>query len=122
MEATKKKSPHASPHLSREEGLSLVDAWRQSGKTQAAFCKERSMSVACLRYWVARVPRPPSATDFFVVASEATEKPPTMTPSSPSSSGFEIQCGDVTVRMPVDGFLPELFLHVVRLLAEEVRR
>ena len=121
MEATKKKPAHSSPHLSREEALSLVDAWRQSGKAQAAFCRERSISVACLRYWVARAPRPPSVADFFVVASDAAEKPPAMKPSS-SSSGFEIQCRELTIRMPVDGFAPELFLNVVRLLAEEVRR
>ena len=122
MEASKKKSTDSPQHLSREAGLSLVDAWRQSGKTQAAFCEEHSVSVACLRYWVARAPRPPSATDFFVVVPEAEDKPPSMMPSSSSSVSFEVQCREVTVRMPTDGFQPELFLSIVRLLTEEVRR
>ncbi len=35
----------------------VLDEWSRSGLTQAAFCRERAISVYCLRWWKRELPR-----------------------------------------------------------------
>lgn len=56
---------------------SHLDAWRQSGLSQASYCKQHGLSLSSFGYWLHRraEPTPPTAAVPIVVAKPSIEAP-----------------------------------------------
>ena len=52
--------------LTRAEGLALVDSWKSSGQSPAAFCRARGMAGWKLTYWRSVAAVRPSVGSGFV--------------------------------------------------------
>lgn len=78
------------PRRSAEQGQALVEQWRQSGQTVAAYCRQPgTVAGHTLRYWITR--EKPSKSldgkegDFFVVST------PTDSEQSPRQPATELK-------------------------------
>ena len=126
-----KKSPATDP-LDETGGRALVEAWRLSGLSGAAFCRERQLRPQRLHYWRERLGYPikvtgtgtgktcaasevrPSVSDGFVqvVVRE---------PATPVITHVEIVVGGVIMRVS-PGFDAELLREVVAALCARPSR
>ena len=65
-------------HRSADEWRELLAAWRQSGKTREAWCREQGVSKESLRRWTKRLNRSetnPSLVELRTSASEVASLP-----------------------------------------------
>jgi len=116
--------------LDEAGGRALVEAWRASGLSGAAFCRERNLRAQRLHYWrerlgypikvvggarssvmASRSPLPPSSEGFVQVVVGPS-------PSAVSSTYVDIVVGDAAVRVR-SGFDAVLLRAVVRALSAE---
>lgn len=51
----------------REEMLSLIESWQESGKTQQAFCQEHGLTYTKFYYWLKRYRRGLDESNFLPV-------------------------------------------------------
>jgi transposase-like protein len=58
------------------EGRAMVDAWRRSGESLAAFARRRGVQEQRLRYWIDRLSVPASATPLRFHPVRLLEGPP----------------------------------------------
>jgi hypothetical protein len=116
--------PGTNDPLDEAGGRALVEAWRSSGLSGAAFCRERNLRAQRLHYWRERLgypikvmgggrssvvpPRPPSSEGFVQVVVGP--------PPPASSTHVDIVVGDAVVRVR-SGFDAALLREVVRALA-----
>jgi len=115
--------PGTNDPLDEAGGRALVEAWRSSGLSGAAFCRERNLRAQRLHYWRERLgypikvvgggrstvvpPRPPSSEGFVQVV---------VGPPPPASSTYvDIVVGEAVVRVR-SGFDAALLREVVRAL------
>jgi hypothetical protein len=111
--------------LDEAGGRALVEAWRVSGLSGAAFCRQRHLRPQRLHYWrerlgypikvvrepsVAPVARPPSSEGFVQMVVRAA-------PGLPSHH-VEVVVGGVVVRVG-SGFDADLLRRVVGVLGAE---
>jgi len=112
--------------LDEDGGRALVESWRASGLTGAAFCRQRNLRPQRLHYWRERLGYP--------MRIVRTGSPRTAdVPSAPESSGFvqvvvhapasaptdvEIVVGDVVIRIR-PGFDPVMLRSLVSALRGE---
>ena len=66
------KSARPSPRPSSADGRHLVDDWKQSGLSQAAFAREAKIPTHRLHYWIRKFARP---SPNRVVAAPAVPAP-----------------------------------------------
>ena len=97
----KRKRQHWNHHLLR---------WRQSGLSQAEYCRRHQLSIKCFVYWKSRLGRSdPSIKLVAVPVSQAMEPK--------QSSELALVVGD-RFRVEVkDGFNPETFEKLLRVLS-----
>jgi len=62
-------------------GRALVEAWRTSGLTGAAYCREHNIRVQKLHYWRERLGYP-------IRTSADADRLPMTTPAAPAATGF----------------------------------
>lgn len=112
--------PPTTEPLDEAGGRALVEAWRVSGLSGAAFCRQRNLRAQRLHYWRERlgypikvvgepvrvpVARPPTPDGFVQVV---------VSPSMPTpTTHVDIVVGDAMVRVR-PGFDPALLREVVR--------
>ena len=58
-------------YLTRAEGYALVDSWKLSGQSLAAFCRARGVAAWKLAYWRSVTGRPSSDSDFVQLEAAA---------------------------------------------------
>jgi hypothetical protein len=108
--------------LDEAAGRSLVEAWRSSGLSGAAFCRQHHLRAQRLNYWRERLGYP---------VRVITERKHPASPSAPATEGFvqvvvgtttptptshvDIVVGDAVVRVR-PGFDPALLREVVRVM------
>ena len=51
----------------QEEMQSLIEQWKESGKTQQAFCQERDLAFTTFYYWLKRYRRQVDESSFLPV-------------------------------------------------------
>lgn len=73
-----------------EEASEVLRQWRRSGKSAAAFARERGLSVRRLAYWSKRLSLPQEPAVEFV---------PVKLDESPDAAVIEIEHAGVTVRV-----------------------
>jgi len=73
-----------------EEARSMVEQWRSSGLSAAAFARQQGVSTNRLWYWVKRLPSR-SPVGFVAVAMSAAQVS--------SGAVIEVEVGDVKVRV-----------------------
>ena len=102
---------------SAAQGRELVDRWRASGESVAAFCRQAGVRAQVLHYWLDRERRAggrrSTPSDFFVVA--APQRPPqteTVSAAPRLSSAFIVV---------VPGASPAVLARTVRELLAETR-
>ena len=116
--------PGTNDPLDEAGGRALVEAWRSSGLSGAAFCRERNRRAQRLHYWRERlgypikvvgggrssvVPARPASSEGFVQV--------VVGPPPPASSTYvDIVVGDAVVRVR-SGFDAALLREVLRALA-----
>jgi hypothetical protein len=121
--------PDTTDALDEAGGRALVEAWRASGLSGAAFCRARNLRAQRLHYWRERLGYP-----IKVVGGARTSVGPLRPPPPPSSEGFvqvvvdpspsvsstyvDIVVGDAAVRVR-SGFDAVLLRAVVRALSAE---
>lgn len=78
---------------SRETWAARIAAWRQSGRTQSAFCREHGWNASTFQYWLRASKRPssPSAVMVPVVLEESTQA---------ASNRIEVRRGPWAVSFP----------------------
>lgn len=92
-------------YLTRAEGCALVDSWKSSGQSPAAFCRARGMAAWKLTYWRSVAEARPSVGSGFVELAAAAH-----------GCGLELRLRD-GVRVAVEaGFDPVLLRAVVEAL------
>jgi len=91
---------------SRDEGESLVRAWRSSGNSLSAFCRERGIARPRLDYWARRTSAASSGNDVGFVA---------VCPVA-NNAGFDIRLDRVSVRVE-PGFDAVLLRAVIEALS-----
>lgn len=117
--------PPTTDPLDEAGGRALVEAWRASGLSGAAFCRQRNLRAQRLHYWRERlgypiktvgepsrvaVARPPT-TDGFVQVVVST-------PSEASTTHVDIVVGGAVIRVG-SGFDADLLRRVVGALGVE---
>ena len=75
-----------------EEAREVLGQWRRSGKSAAAFARQRGLSVRRLSYWSKRLSSSPESTVEFVPVNLGELK-------APEAAMIEIEHGGVTVRV-----------------------
>ncbi len=89
--------PHKHVRRTREQIEDLLDRFRTSGSTQAAFAKEQDLSVSTLRFWIAR-----RRSEAGVTAPPSRFVPVSMTPPI-EATGLELEFGeDRRLHIPPD--------------------
>lgn len=58
-------------YLTRAEGCALVDCWKSSGQSPAAFCRASGVAAWKLAYWRSVTGRPSATSGFVRVESVA---------------------------------------------------
>ena len=117
--------PPTTDPLDEEGGRTLVEAWRVSGMSGAAFCRLHNLRAQRLHYWrerlgypikvvgdpsCAAVARPPPTDGFVQVVVRA--------PSERSSTHVDIVVGGAVIRVGFD-FDADLLRRVVEVLGSE---
>jgi hypothetical protein len=115
--------PSTTDSLDEAGGRSLVEAWRSSGLSGAAFCRQHNLRAQRLHYWRERLgypikvvgdarrpvaPRPPTTDGFVQVV---------VGPVAPTATTHvDIVVGDAVVRVR-PGFDASLLREVIRVMA-----
>ena len=93
-------------YLTRAEGCALVDSWKSSGQSPAAFCRARGIAAWKLTYWRSVSDARPSVGSGFVELERAAP-----------SRGLELHLRD-GLRIAIEaGFDPVVLRAVVEALA-----
>ncbi len=84
--------------------------WKKSGLTQAEYCRGNQLSSKCFTYWKRRIERPdPSMKLVPVRVSPVSEPKPSAELAFVFRDRYRVEVGD--------GFNPETFERLVRVLA-----
>uniref|UniRef100_UPI00403FAF8E IS66 family insertion sequence element accessory protein TnpA n=1 Tax=Massilia sp. W12 TaxID=3126507 RepID=UPI00403FAF8E len=86
-----------SPKKSREEWLAHVRAWRMSGQTQSAYCRQHEINLPVLQYWIKRSRSGSECAPLTLVAAQA----PTGAISAPISGNLTLECGAQRLHIPL---------------------
>ncbi|WP_338848063.1 hypothetical protein V8J88_04515 [Massilia sp. W12] len=86
-----------SPKKSREEWLAHVRAWRMSGQTQSAYCRQHEINLPVLQYWIKRSRSGSESAPLTLVAAQA----PTGAISAPISGNLTLECGAQRLHIPL---------------------
>lgn len=95
-----KKVTRQQNHATRAERLQMVEQFRRSGLTRAAFSRQYGIPLATLRWWLAKTKRA-SSLPVPVVFGEVRLSPQTPTPTNPwaieiiAPSGLMVRCREV---------------------------
>jgi hypothetical protein len=117
--------PSTTDPLDEETGRKLVEAWRVSGMSGAAFCRLHNLRAQRLHYWRERLGYPIKTTGTAACASVA--RPPATdgfvqvvvrAPSGLPSTHVDIVVGHVVIRVGSD-FDADLLRRVVEVLGSE---
>ena len=93
------------------EAERVVEVWRRSGQSVAAFARQHGLSAARLLRWRARL-EPTVAPVFHPVRVVGRPRPTPITPARPEPLELELR-GGRRIRVPA-GFDPELLAELVR--------
>jgi hypothetical protein len=99
--------PPTTGHLDEASGRMLVETWRSSGLSGAAFCRQHSIRAQRLHYWRERLGYPmrvvgsprPSVAGPSVPPTEGFVQVVVAPPSAPPPAYVEVVVGEAVVRV-----------------------
>ena len=80
-----------------ENMFELVDQWKQSGKSQKAFCEQMDLKVATFAYWIAKKKRSGQTRDGFALVDVSGEVNQQMEITYPNGVKLTTSQGDLSL-------------------------